>query len=340
MEGHVNVYGDITEQTAGKAEAILLERLQGLVTWERFISQDPLGKNKTRTKTWRRYNPFPDIVAPLAEGVTPPGQELTFTDYHATLEQWGGSTVLTDVIQDTHTDPILKEMFKLVGEQAAKTIEFTRQNTFQGGTNVYYANGVASRAVVNSPATRGDFRKISRQFARNNIEKISEIIKASRFISTQPIEAAYFGIGHTDTSSDLRGLTGFIPVADYANSSDAMKGEIGSFEDFRIILTSLAKSWEVSGLTGTTYLAYGATPAATTQCDVYPLCLFGQNFGAGVPLQGYQTVTPMVLNPNTPRGGDELGQRGSVGWKTYGANALLCQSALARLEVAVTANPS
>lgn len=335
-----NVYGDITEQTAGKAAAMLLERLQGLVTWERFISQDPLGKNKTRTKTWRRYNPFPDIVAPLAEGVTPPSQELTFTDYQATLEQWGGSSTLTDVIADTHTDPVLKEMFGLIGEQAAKTIEFTRQNTFQGGTNVYYANGVASRALVTSPAVRGDFRKVSRQFARNNIEKISEIIKASRFISTQPIEAAYFGIGHVDLASDIRGLTGFIPVAEYANSSMALKGEIGSFEDFRIILTSLAKSWEASGLAGNTYLAYGVAPSGSTQCDVYPLCLFGKNFGAGVPLQGEGVVTPMVLNPNTPRGGDELGQRGSVSWKHYGANALLMQTAIARLEVAVTANPT
>ena len=335
-----NVYGDITEQTAGKAEAILLERLQGLVTWERFISQDPLGRNKTRTKTWRRYNPFPDIVAPLAEGVTPPSQELTFTDYNATLEQWGGSSTLTDVIADTHTDPVLKEMFSLVGEQAAKTIEFTRQNTFQGGTNVYYANGVASRALVTSPAVRGDFRKVSRQFARNNIEKISEIIKASRFISTQPVEAAYFGIGHVDLTSDLRGLTGFLPVAAYSDSGKALMGEVGTFEDFRIILTSLAKSWEAVGVAGTTYLAYGAAPTASTACDVYPLCLFGKNFGAGVPLQGKGTVTPMVLNPNVPRGGDEMGQRGSVSWKHYGANALLMQPALARLEVAVTANPS
>ncbi len=336
----LNTYGHITEQTAGKAAAVLLKRLQGLVLWERFIQVDALGKNKTRTKTWRRYNPFPDITAPLSEGVTPPGQELTYTDYNATLEQWGAVSKLTDVIQDTHTDPVLNQMFKLAGEQAAKTLERVRQNTFQGGSNVYYAGAVTSRATVDGPVQRGDLRKVTRAFGRFNIEMISEIIKASQKISTQPISSAYFAIGHTDLKPDLQGVSGYVPVAEYADSNMRIKGEVGAIDDIRFCLTSLATPWETSGASGTIYLSGGAAVAVAAQADVYPLCIFGRDFGAGVRLQGANAIQPIVLNPNNPAPGDELGQRGSVGWKTMQANVILQQMAIARLEVAATANPS
>jgi N4-gp56 family major capsid protein len=55
-----------------------------------------------------------------------------------------------------------------------------------------------------------------------------------------------------------------------------------------------------------------------------------------VPLKGKKAVTPMVLNPNKPRGGDNLGQRGSVGWKTYSNTVILNDAWMARLEAAVT----
>lgn len=44
----------------------------------------------------------------------------------------------------------------------------------------------------------------------------------------------------------------------------------------------------------------------------------------------------MVLNPNTPRGGDPLGQRGSLGWKAYRTAEILYDMWMARGEVAVS----
>lgn len=52
--------------------------------------------------------------------------------------------------------------------------------------------------------------------------------------------------------------------------------------------------------------------------------------------QGDAPITPTVLNPNTPRGGDPLGQRGTVGWKAYHSAVILYDFYMARVEVAVT----
>lgn len=54
-------------------------------------------------------------------------------------------------------------------------------------------------------------------------------------------------------------------------------------------------------------------------------------------LAGSNAVTPMVLNPNVPRGGDPLGQRGTVGWKASHAAVILNDAWMHRLEIAIPA---
>ena len=185
-------YGDISPRTAGKAMKRLLKRGQHLMVVERFGQKDPLRKNQTKTVKWRRYNSLARASAPLAEGITPKGKRLTYTDVNATLEQYGDLLEITDVIADTHEDPIFQESMDLCGEQAAETVEELRIAVIKAGTNVFYANGVSTRATVNSPAVRGDFRKIYRSFKKHKAREISRIIAATDKVATEPVEPAYF----------------------------------------------------------------------------------------------------------------------------------------------------
>lgn len=338
--GNVNLYGDISPRTAGKAVAKLLKRGQHLLVTERFGQVDPQPKKSSKTRKWRRYHSFPRATAPLSEGVPPAGQKLSYTDVIAHLEQYGDAGELTDVIQDTHEDPVLQEMMDLCGEQSAETIEEIRIAVIKAGTNVFYANGVTSRTAVTSPPTRGDFRKIYRYFKKHKAREISKIIKASAKISTEPVAPAYFCMGHTDLDADIRGLTGFVPVEQYSNSDKALPGEIGKLEHFRIILTAMFEPWLESGASGTTYLSGGVKVGDAAACDVYPLIFVSKDAYAIVPLQGYETVKISVLNPGTPSKSDPLGQKGFVSWKTWQAAVILNQSWLARLECAATADPS
>lgn len=333
-------YGDISPRTAGKAMKRLLKRGQHLMVVERFGQKDPQRKNQTKTVKWRRYNSLARASAPLAEGVTPKGKRLTYTDVNATLEQYGDLIELTDVIADTHEDPIFKESMDLCGEQAAETVEELRISVLKAGTNVFYADGAATRATVNSPPTRGDFRKIYRMFKKNKAREISRIIMATDKIATQPVEPAYFCMGHTDLKADLRDIAGFIPVANYSNAMKALPGEVGSLEEFRIILTAMFEPWEVAGTSGTTYLSGGVAVSAAAKCDVYPLLFTARDAYGIVPLQGFEAVVPYVINPDKPTKSDPLAQLGYVAWKTYQTAAILNQNWFARLECAATANPS
>jgi len=333
-------YGDISPRTAGKAMKRLLKRGQHLMVVERFGQKDPLRKNQTKTVKWRRYNSLARASAPLAEGITPKGKRLTYTDVNATLEQYGDLLEITDVIADTHEDPIFQESMDLCGEQAAETVEELRIAVIKAGTNVFYANGVSTRATVNSPAVRGDFRKIYRSFKKHKAREISRIIAATDKVATEPVEPAYFCMGHTDLKADLRDVNGFIPVANYSNSMKALPGEVGSLEEFRIILTPMFEPWEVAGAAGTTYLSSGVAPASSLGADVYPLIFVARDAYGIVPLQGFESVVPYVINPNKPTKSDPLAQLGYVAWKTYQTAGILNHSWIARLEVAALASPS
>ena len=337
----MNTYGDISPRTAAFAAKRLLERGQYLMVTERFGQVDPQGKNKTKTRKWRRYESLPRATSPLAEGVPPAGQKLTYTDIEVTLEQYGDMVELTDVIMDTHEDDVLKQSMDLCGEQAAETVEVLRINVLKAGTNVFYANGAATRIALASAPLRGDLRRIVRAFKRNKAREISQIISASAKISTEAVAPAFFALGHTDLDSDIRSMSGFVPVEKYSDSSKAMEGEIGKVEGVRFILTPLFEPWAAAATTAstqTTYLTNGAS--GTGSADVYPLIVVARDAYGIVPLQGKNAVTPMVLNPGTPSKSDPLGQVGYVSWKSWQASVILNELWIARLECLATANPS
>lgn len=335
-----NKYGDISPRTAAYAVPRLLERGQHMMATERFGQKDPQPKNSTRTRKYRRYEPLARSSAPISEGISPAGRALTYTDVEVTLEQLADVVKFTDVVKDTHEDPILKVLMELVGEQVGESVEEYRLNILKGGTNVVYSgSGITSRATVNAAPDRGMFRRVVRGFKRNKARLITSIIKASAMVATEPVAPAYFALGHTDLASDMRAITGFVPVEKYADSSKAVEGEIGKVEDVRIILTGMVDPWLAAGASGTTYLSGGVAVTSSTACDVYPVLVFARDAYAICPLQGMDAVVPAVHNP-APVIGDEAGQIGFVSWKKWEGCVILQQTWMARCECAATANPA
>jgi len=334
-----NVYGDISPRTAGFAVRKLLDRGQFLMVLERFGQVDPQGQNKTKTRKWRRYLSLPRATAPLAEGIAPAGQRLNYVDVNATLEQYGDLVKISDVILDTHEDAVLDETVKIMGEQAAETIELLRYNVVKAGTNVFYPASAITRATVNSPITRAILRQVVRSFNRNKARTISEIVKASGLVSTEPVAPSFFALGHTDLESDIRSIIGFVSWEQYSNSDKALPGEIGKVESTRFILSPLLDPWLAAATSsgGSTYLTSGAD--GTGYPDVYPILVIARDAYAIVPLQGKSAVSVAVVNPK-PVHGDELGQSGFASWKTYQTAAILNQLWMARIEVACTSKPA
>ncbi|MGH7749525.1 MAG: N4-gp56 family major capsid protein, partial [Candidatus Dormibacteria bacterium] len=268
-------------------------------------------------------------TTPLAEGVTPAGSRLTFQDYTVQLFQYGDFVTITDVIEDTHEDPILQETTQIMSEQASLTIETVRYNILKAGTNVYYANGGA-RNAVNTPISLTLQRQITTALNRQNARFITQALKSTPDFRTEPVEAAYIGLVHSDCETDIRTMSGFIPTKQYGTVTP-YENEIGAVERVRYLTSTVFSPFADAG--GVKGLMRSTTG---TDADVYPMLFVARDAYGIVPLRGKDSLTPMVVNPK-PAPGDPLGQRGTVGWKAWQSAVILQDAFMVRAEVAATA---
>lgn len=344
-------YGDISPAVAAWAVVKMLKRAMPLLHLEKFGQPYPLPQNSTQTAKFRRYflsgatgsagsgagNFYiPVATTPLVEGVTPSGSKLANADYTVTLAQYGDFVTITDVVMDTHTDPVLSTATEILGEQAALTVETLRFNVLKAGTNVFYANSVAGRANVATPIALADQRRVTTGLNRQNAKKITNVIASTADYNTKSVEAAYMAVVHPDLETDIRGMTGFKPVADYGTHTSPMEGEIGSVEQVRYLSSTVLAPWAGTGVATASAATLRHSDAGTgDKVDVYPVLYFGRDAFGIVPLKGKSAMTPMVVNPK-PAPGDPLGQRGTVGWKLWTATVILQEAFMARLEVGAT----
>jgi N4-gp56 family major capsid protein len=342
------IYGDISPAIAAYSVVRMLTRAMPYLCLEKIGQTYELPTNNTQTAKFRRYflqgatgsagdgNAQADFnipvrINPLIEGVTPQGSRLANQDYTITLQQYGDFITITDVIEDTHTDPVLRVSTDVLGESAALTLETLRFNVLKAGTNVFYANGVAGRANVVAPISLADQRRVTTGLNRQNAKKISSVVASTPDYNTKSVEAAYMAVCHPDLETDIRSMAGFKPVADYGPHTSPFEGEIGSVEQVRYLTSTVIAPWQDAGGTAGANRSTGGTNA-----DVYPILFFGRDAFGMVPLKGKSAMTPMVVNPK-PSAGDPLAQRGTVGYKFWNGTIILQEAFMARLESTATA---
>ncbi len=321
----ITEYGDISRNAAYFSAECMLKAADPLLVLSKFGAAKAVPKNKSKTIDFRRPKPFAALTTALAEGVTPAGGKMTYDQISVTLAQFGDYVALTDVVHDTAENEVLRDASVECGKQAALTIEKMTWGVLRAGTNVFYANGT-TRAGVNTTITLNKQRAITRALKAQKAMKITQMVSSSPNFATEAVAPAYIALAHTNLESDIRNLAGFTPTEKYGQMK-ALDGEIGKVEDVRYILTS---SLDGFGSVGSTTLNGMLTTASAV--DVYPIIFLGEDAYGVVSLKGGGAIKPMVLNPNTPRGGDPLGQRGSVAWKTMTAAVILNDAWMCRLE--------
>jgi N4-gp56 family major capsid protein len=332
-------FGHITPRSAAYVYVKLLERALPQLVTEPYAQAFNIPNNEGKVGKWRRYASLTSATTPLAEGVAPDGQRLTYTDVQVTMEQYGDRVNITDVIQDVHEDPIINGVaVPVCAEQIARTMEENRIEVWKAGTSVFYAGGtgIVARNTVAATVSRGDLRYITRQLDANFAKEISSVLAGSPNYDTEPVDMAYFAFCHSDLIPDFLNLPGFIPARNYAQQGSARIKEIGSIDRIRVIATPLFTPFEDTGaLIG----ADGFISTSDVRNDVYPVIIMGQNAVGTVSLRGNFAFTPIVVQPNIPNQANPLGQQGHVGWKRWAADLILDDNMIYRYECACTENP-
>lgn len=329
----MTVYGDITPRTAAYAVDKMLERAQPSLNMAKFAVVTAVPKGKTKVVKWRRYGRLAATTTPLTEGVTPVQGNIAATDVTANLEQYGQRVQITDVIMDTHEDPVLNELSGSLGETAGQTQELIMYNALKAGTQVLYSNGTA-RTDVNTAITATVLRRAVRQLKNQDTKPLTMMLNATDGVGTTPIPACYVCFVHPNVEMDLQNTTniptGYTRIQNYGTFKPLCDSEIGSFENIRFISSTLYTPLANAG--GALGAMLGGTAA-----DVYQSLIVGKDSYATVNLSASGSgLTPIVVNPK-PSDSDPMGQRGHVAFKMWSAAAILNDAWMTRIEHAVTA---
>lgn len=323
------LYGDISPRTAAFAAKELLKRGIPYLVFEKFGQAKSLAANNSKTEIFRRYTALSNTPTALTEGVTPAGKTLAKTDITANLVQYGDKITVTDVILDTHEDPVLNESIALLGEQAAQMVEIMRFGVLKANVNPIFANG-ALRTAVNTTFDVSMQRKAVRALKRQNARPITSIIRSTPSFNTENVAPAFVCVVHPDMETAIRAIAGFTPAEKYGSISP-WENELGKIDDVRYVTTTTCASYpDAGGAKGTMYSTTG------TLADVYPMIFLGRDAYGIVALKGQYAITPMVVNP-TPSDSDPLAQRGHVAWKSMQTCVILNDAWMVVVEAAIVA---
>jgi N4-gp56 family major capsid protein len=347
------IYGDISPRTAAYVVKDLLKRGMPYLCLEKFGQSKPLPSNATKTIKFRRYflkhadvtsftpasyfatSNFNPVSKQLSEGVTPEATQMDKQDIEATLVQYGDRSVLSDVILDTHEDPVLRENTEILGEQAAIILEKARFNVIKAGSNVIYgATADTVRTNVDDVIGIAKVRLATRTLKRQLAKQLTSMVKSTPSYGTEAIAPSFIAFAHPDMEYDIRALTGFVPSEKYGTTSP-MENEVGKAGDVRFILSTIFEPWRGAGNSGASATVMCTTVSGSALADVYPVLIIAKDAFGIVPFKGSSAVVPMVVNPK-PSDSDPMAQRGHVAWKAMQTTIILNDAWMVRIEVACT----
>jgi N4-gp56 family major capsid protein len=316
---------EISREVSEFYDRTLLERAVPLFIHQKWAQvRDIPQQSGTNTIKFRRYGSLAAATTALQEGVTPQGKQMSVTDITATVKQYGDYVTLTDVVQYESPDANLMETAEVLGEQAGETLDILTRDVLTAGTNVVYVNQTQRSDITTSDTidnnNGNDIHAAVRILKNNNARRVTRMVEPSTGYNTTPINAAYIGIVHPDTTYDMMkegsGMTGFTPVEKYASQMTTMEGEVGKFGDVRFVESTQAKVFENAGNSNT---------------NVYATVIMGRD-AYGVTRISGQAMQNIVKPLGSGGSSDPLNQRMTSGWKATFTCKILNNDFVVRVE--------
>lgn len=255
-----------------------------------------------------------------------------------TLEKFGFFDEYTQESLDFDTDEELemhvnREMVRGANEITEDALQIDLLNSAGilrfGGTAISTAQMHGNTGGGVSLITYEDLMRMAIDLDNNRCPKHTKIITGSRMIDTKTVNATrYLFIGSElipmiRKMTDLFSDQAFISVEKYANSGDVAVGEIGSIDNFRVIVVPEMMHWAGVGATVTTNAGYRSSDVnGTEKYDVYPMLCVGDGSFTTV---GFQTdgktvkftITHKKPGVETADRNDPYGETGFMSIKWY-----------------------
>ena len=293
----------------------------------------PAGSNTKKGFAYRYKNILP-ATTPIAEydgSNIKAENKIVREEVEYEVAHYGDYIRFSDELDLYDFDNIRTSFLDILGDQASLTVDTIRRDVLRGGTNVIYADGAVSRLAVADDAKKivvADLKMAALKLKNQRGRKFKKVISGTVKVGTTPIRSAYIGVIAPEVTDDLRGLTGWKNVEDYADYGKSInEDEVGSFGDFRF----------VESFNNAPVVQEGTD---TEDYNIYLTLLMAENAYATTTLRGKAGIETIVKELGSSGSADPLNQHGSIGWKAITGCAILNEAWLIRMESTVSVEDS
>ncbi len=286
-----------TSNTAAAAQTYYKKTSQGFLRARLYIQQlgtkEQIDRWSGQTISTWRPQPVAAQTNPLTEGTAPADISIATNTYVATLLQYGAYVKITDLLEITGRSSFMDVAARVLGYNAAQTLDVVTQNEMLATwTQLYANNKTAGNIDAGDTLTAQQIRRLRKIMLFNNVEPGDDGL--FKWVLSPDQAYDLFSDDKVGSLLDVRRRA--------TNVTESIwKGEMTKFEGFRILASSLIGTTQVNGTT--VYQSLVAGPDALLNVDVesMPWSLF--------------IVSSDQVNQANP-----LAQIGTVGWKaTYTA---------------------
>lgn len=355
----------VTNSITDIAEEVNYQLMKGLLSAARkrlpffngTLPGELSGKGSTRSVMWEHIANLAVATTALADysgnSAWQNGRALvqpTKTTKSATAAKYGNAIQLTEEVDLLQVNVNTMSLMETLGANAGETLNELMIDVYQtvSATSVRQAAGVASAGAIITALSANDIKWAVNRVNRNSGMKFTPEGTGSQNYNTQPIRTAYYGIVHPDVEEDVRGLSGFIGVEQYAGYTSTLPEEFGTVNGVRFCTSELAGliAADSGGTASTNSLRYTTT---VTACDVYDTFIYGKEAVGSISLGAKHIASTYKMYDQTPNpiqlihqavgsagAGDPYREIGTIAWKAWFAGEVLNDFWLTRVRSGAT----
>lgn len=291
-------------------DRLLLTLARPYYIYDLFAQKRQIPLNSGNSIVFRRYGTLTAATVPLTDGQTPPGDQLSVTDFQAQISWYGSFVTISDQVQYVVQDRVLNEATQVLSLQLGTTIDtLIRDMMVSTASTILCSNGLNGN--VPTEITDSDIQTAVIALRQGNARLMTNPLPGENKFGTAPVRASYWGFMSVDLQADLEAVSSFISVANYPNPMNALEAEWGSTRNVRWLMST-------NGYNN------GASP------PVYSSFLLGQE-AYGVVRLGAKEAEFIVKPLGASGTADPLNQRGTVGYKYPFVSRILNDNWITRL---------
>lgn len=283
-------------------DRLLLALARPYYIYDLFAQKRQIPLNSGDQMVFRRYGTLNAATIPLTDGQTPPGDQLSVTDFLAQIQWYGSFVTISDQVQFVVQDRVLNESTKVLSLQLGLTIDtLIRDMMVSTASSIACQYGSNGNAITELSDL--DIQTAVIALRQGNARLMTNPLPGENKFGTAPVRSSYWGFMPVELQADLEAVSSFISCANYPNPTNALEAEWGSTRNVR---------W----LMNTNGYSNGASP------NVFSSFLVGQE-AYGVVRLGSKEAEFIVKPLGASGTADPLNQRGTVGYKYPFATRIL-----------------